>query len=150
MKRRTFLSLSSSAAALSLSKPSKVAGSLKPESLAIKRRALRMDVGTQRSPTTPEMLQYFKRHGVNRICGYPPHPGKRGYWTEEELIRTRELCESHGVRLDMVALPFLTSSHIDSENRGAIMLADSPERDRDIEHIHKIIEGCAKAGIPAF
>lgn len=150
MKRRTFLSLSSSAAALSLNTPSKAVGSLKPESLAIKHRALRMDVGTQRSPTTPEMLQYFKRHGVNRICGYPPHPGKRGYWTEEELIRTRELCESHGVRLDMVALPFLTSSHIDSENRGAIMLADSPERDRDIEHIHKMIEGCAKAGIPAF
>jgi mannonate dehydratase len=96
------------------------------------------------------MLQYFKRHGVNHICGYPPRPGERGHWTVEELERTRELCEEHGVVLEMVALPFLTSSHIDREKRGAIMLADSPERDRDIEDIQKMIEACAKAGIPAF
>jgi hypothetical protein len=25
-----------------------------------------MHVGTQRGPTTPKMLQYFKRHGVSR------------------------------------------------------------------------------------
>ena len=50
----------------------------------------------------------------------------------------------------MVALPFLSSSHIDHEPRGAIMLGKSPERDRDIEHIQKMIAACAKAGIPAF
>jgi mannonate dehydratase len=30
------------------------------------------------------------------------------------------------------------------------MLGQSPERDRDIEHIHKMIEACSKAGVPAF
>ncbi len=50
----------------------------------------------------------------------------------------------------MVALPFLSSSHIDRERRGAIMLAQGPERDRDIEHIQKMIAACAEVGIPAF
>src|SRR5258707_1028193 len=78
---------------------------------------MKMYVGCQRSPTTPEMLQFFKRHGVNNICGYPPDPGPRGHWLVEDLQKTRDLCEKHGVTLDMVALPFLTSSHIDREKR---------------------------------
>ncbi len=111
---------------------------------------MRMHVGAQRSPTNVEMLQFLKRHGVNHCCGYPPDPGERGYWLREDLEKTRELCEAEGVALDMVALPFLASSHIDREKRGAIMLGQSPERDRDIDHIHKMIQGCAEAGIPAF
>ena len=111
---------------------------------------MRMHVGAQRSPTSVEMLQFLKRHGVNHCCGYPPHPGERGHWLREDLERTRDLCESEGVALDMVALPFLASSHIDRESRGAIMLGQSPERDKDIEDIHRMIEGCAAAGIPAF
>jgi mannonate dehydratase len=66
------------------------------------------------------------------------------------LEKTRDLCEKRGIALDMVALPFLTSSHIDREQRGAIMLGNSPERDRDIEHINMMTAHCAKAGIPAF
>ena len=111
---------------------------------------MRMHVGAQRSPTDVEILQFLKRHGVNHCCGYPPDPGERGYWLREDLDKTRELCEAQGVALDMVALPFLASSHIDREKRGAIMLGQSPERDRDIDHIHKMIQGCAGAGIPAF
>jgi len=109
-----------------------------------------MYVGTQLGPTTPQMLKYFKRHGVDHICGYPPSPGARGWWTVEDLERTRDLCEKHGITLDMVALPFLTSSHIDREKRGAIMLGESPERDRDIEHINIMTGNCAKVGIPAW
>ena len=52
--------------------------------------------------------------------------------------------------LDIVALPFLSSSHIDRERRGAIMLGQSPQRDRDIEHVNIMIANCAKAGIPAI
>ncbi|MPZ18331.1 MAG: TIM barrel protein [Luteitalea sp.] len=109
-----------------------------------------MHVGTQRSGTTAEMLQYFKRHGVDHICGYPPDPGERGYWTVEDVEQTRELCEKHGITLSMVALPFLPSSHIDKERRGAIMLGKSPERDRDIEHVNRMTEACAKVGVPAW
>ena len=111
-------------------------------------RPMRMHVGTQRGPTNPEMLQYFKRHGINHIVGYPPRPpADRGYWLDEEVVQTREMCEKHGIELEVVALPFLSSSHIDREKRGAIMMADSPERDRDIEHIQKMIISCSKAGV---
>jgi len=109
-----------------------------------------MHLGTQQGPTTPQMLQYFKRHGVDAICGYPPDPGPRGYWTVEDLLKTRELCEKHGVALEMVALPLLGSSHIDRTRRASILLAEDPQRDRDIEHVQKMIAACAQAGIPAF
>ena len=148
MKRRDFVTLTTAAAALHSC--GAIAGQEQAEPSKQPRKPLRMYVGTQRGPTSPERLEYFKRHGVDHICGYPPHPGERGYWTVEDLERTRDLCERHGITLDMVALPFLTSSHIDKERRGAIMLADSPERDRDIEHINKMTAACAKAGIPAW
>ena len=113
---------------------------------------VKLYVGTQRGPTAAKMLQFVKRHGVDHICGFPPSPPypKRGHWTVEELEKTRETCEANGITLDMVALPFLSSSHIDREKRGAIMLGKSPERDRDIDDIHKMTEACAKAGIPAW
>jgi len=113
-------------------------------------RPVTMHVGTQLGPTTPEMLQFFKRHGVDHICGFPEFSADRGYWTAEDLRKTRDLCERHGVALDMVALPFLSSSHIDRDGRGAIMLAEGPERDRDIEQIQKMIVACAEVGVPAF
>ena len=109
-----------------------------------------MHLGCQRGPTSPEMLDYFKRHGVEAICGYPPMSPDWGYWTRDDLQHTRDLCEKHGIALEMVALPLSPSSHIDREKHGAILLAQEPERSRDIERIQKMIEACAKAGIPAF
>lgn len=111
---------------------------------------VKMYVGCQRGPTTETMLQFHKRHGVDHICGFPVIGEGRGYWTVEELARTKDLCEKEGVTLDMVALPFLTSSHIDREKRGAIMLGKSPERDRDIEEIQKMIAACGTVGVSAF
>ncbi len=111
---------------------------------------VRMHVGCQQAPTTAEMLDYFKRHGVEHICGYPSDPGPDGHWSVDELKRTKDLCQRHGVSLDMVALPFLSSSHIDREQRGSIMLAADPQREREVEHIQKMIAACAAAEIPAF
>jgi len=150
MRRRQFLNaLGTAATASATSRHAEARTSPNPKDRR-EPRPVRMRVGTQRGPTTPERLQYFKRHGVDHICGYPDFDRDRGYWTAEELARTRDLCERHGVSLDMVALPFLTSSHIDRETQGAIMLADDPERDRDIERIQKMIAACAEAGVPAF
>ncbi|MCY2994461.1 MAG: mannonate dehydratase [Planctomycetota bacterium] len=109
-----------------------------------------MHLGTQQGPTTAEMLDYFKRHGVEAVCGYPPTSGGREYWTRQELEQTRDLCQQHGIALEMVALPLLSSSHIDRERRGAILLAQDPERTGDIEQIGQMIAACAQAGIPAF
>ena len=146
MNRRAFVT----SAALGVTATSCVEQGSSPEEPQPTYPPMKMHVGAQRGPTNIEILQFLKRHGVNNCCGYPPDPGERGYWLREDLEKTRELCESQGVALDMVALPFLASSHIDRERRGAIMLGKSPERDRDIDDIHKMIQGCAETGIPAF
>jgi len=150
VQRRQLLSLAGTTTALA--GWAGLAGLTRPSAAQEKQRPkpVKMYVGTQRGPTSPQMLQYFKRHGVDHICGYPPDPGERGYWTVEDLEKTRDLCEQHGITLDMVALPFLTSSHTDREKRGAITLGASPERDRDIEHINLMTQHCAKVGIPAW
>ena len=151
MDRRKFLSMAGAAASpatLGTScSPSGPTG--KAEKLGTAKKA-RMKVGTQRAPTSDPKLAYFKRHGVNHICGYPPDPGDRGYWTEEELKQLRARVESHGISLDLVQLPFLMSSHVDRTARPAIMLGKSPERDRDIDDVCKMIRHCAAAGISAI
>ena len=148
MDRRKFIALSGSAAFGTGSACSKASSSIL-ETTTNKNKIL-MHVGTQRSPTNRELLQFFKRHGVNNICGYPPDPGARGYWTLENLEKTRDLCEQHQISLDLVQLPFLRSSHVDRTERPAIMLADDPEREKDIDDICKMIRHCAMAGIPAI
>ena len=108
-----------------------------------------MKLGCQSSPTDDKRLQFFARHGVESICGYPQDAGNKGYYSVEDLSRVKDLCEKHKVGLDLIAPPFLASSHIDKTPRPAIMLGQSPERDRDIEHMQNIIRNCARVGIPA-
>ena len=115
-----------------------------------RRRPIKMHVGTQRLEPTPEAMQFAKRHGVNHACIEPLGLGDRGYWTLEEIERARDLCARYGVSTDSIHLRFLWSNHIEEKMRPAIMLAQSPERDRDIELVHKTIESLAKAGIPQF
>ncbi len=151
MDRRKFLALGGAAAMTAgCKKSADLDAADNPLQPSRSVKPIKMHVGCQRGPTTPEMLENFKRHGVNNICGYPPDPGARGHWSVDDLRRTRDLCEKHGVSLDMVALPFLTSSHIDREKRGAIMLGESGERDRDIADIQNMIAACAQVGIPCL
>ncbi len=140
MHRRDFLAGSAAAASAPPAEATQSGG---------RKRAL-MKLGCQSSPTDDRRLQFFKRHSVNNICGYPPNPGARGYATVEELSQMRDRCEKNGVSVDLVAPSFLASSHIDRTERPAIMLASSPERDVDIEHIQNLIRNCARAGVPAI
>jgi mannonate dehydratase len=112
-----------------------------------RKRAL-MVVGTQQSPTSNEMLQYFKRHGCDHICGYATAT-PQGTWAVEDLVKLRERVEEHGVKLDMLALP-LSSSYITKSENPSIMMGKSPERDRAIDNICEMIRAAAKAGIPAL
>jgi mannonate dehydratase len=113
------------------------------------KRAL-MKLGCQSAPTNETHLKYFARYGVRNICGYPQIADGRIYATVEELTSMRELAENNGVTIDCVAPPFLTSSHIDNEKHPAIMLAQSPERDRDIESLQTMIRNCAHVGLPSI
>jgi mannonate dehydratase len=142
MNRREFVSVSGAAAALSGVLPRAV-------SAAPPARAL-MKLGCQSAPTNETHLRYLARYGVRNICGYPEIADGRLYATVDELKLMRDLAEKNGVTVDCIAPPFLESSHIDSERHPAIMLAQSPERDRDIEALQTLIRNCAAAGIPSI
>jgi mannonate dehydratase len=109
-----------------------------------------MKLGCQSAPTNDAHLKYFARYGVRNICGYPEIADGRLYATVEELTRMRDMAEKNGVSIDCVAPPFLASSHIDNEKHPAIMLAQSPERDRDIEAMQTMIRNCAQVGLPSI
>jgi len=108
-----------------------------------------MKLGDQTEPTNDVHLKYLARYGVRNICGYPHIEGDRLYATVDELKRMMDMAAKYGISIDCTAPPFLTSSFIDHEKHPAIMLAESPERDRDIEQLQTFIRNCAQAGIPS-
>jgi mannonate dehydratase len=108
----------------------------------------RLKLGCQRRPTTETLVQSWKRFGVTHVCGSPVDKRpERGYWTVDELLAVRDLCERSGLVLAMMWEPFLTSTSIDEVDRPGIMLGKSPDRDRDIECFQKHIENCAAIGV---
>jgi len=121
----------------------------KPAAKGRTKRA-QMKLGCQSAPTNDTHLKYLARYGVRNICGYPQIEEGRIYATVDELSRMKDLAEKNDITVDCTAPPFLESSHIDREKHPAIMLAQSPERDRDIESLQKMIENCAKVGIPSI
>lgn len=121
-----------------------------------------MVAGCQRAPTDARRLQHFKRHGIDHICGYPGNEDDPASWSVESLSKLRDLCESHGVSLDMVQFPTLSSASIDrlsgqhvvnpqraTTHGKAIMLGKEPERQQEIDAVCAIIRNCAVVGIPA-
>jgi len=142
MNRRNFLYSTAAGAVGSSAAPAA------PAQSGGRKRAL-MKLGCQSGPTTPQRLDFFKRHSVNNICGKPTTSSK-GSYTFEEISKLKDMCEKKGVSLDILECPFLASSHIDRTERPAIMLGQSPERDRDIETVQTVIRNCAKAGIPCM
>ena len=142
MDRRRFIA-STGAAALALKSQAM------PAAPAAGKRVL-MKLGDQNPPSTETRLQYLARYGVRNICGYPEIGDGRLCTTVEELKRLRDRAEKYGVSVDMIPIPFLSSTHIDQEPHPAIMLANSPERDRDIEAVQNLIRDCAAVGIPAI
>ena len=94
---------------------------------------------------------YLARFGVEGV-GCLPEIKEEGrlFNTVEELTQTRELAEKHGLKLEIINSVLLNSTHVDREPHPAIMLAQSPQRDRDIEAFQTLIKNCAAAGIPTL
>jgi mannonate dehydratase len=143
MNRRHFLA-STGAAALLAAKPAA------PAPPAPTPTPVLFKLGDQTAPTNDTHLKYLARYGVRNICGYPQISGGRLYATVEELQAMIDLAAKYNISVDCTDPPFLTSSFIDTEKHPAIMLAQSPERDRDIEAIQTLIRNCAQAGIPSI
>src|SRR5438445_8239828 len=143
MNRRRFVT-SSGAAAVALG------SGLAPQTAPAATQPALMKLGCQIAPTNETHLKYFARYGVRNICGYPQIADGKLYATVDELKSMRDLADKNGISIDCLAPPFLASSHIERERHGAIMLAQSPERDRDIESMQTLIRNCAEAGIPSI
>ena len=114
------------------------------------KRPLKLHVGSQRGASTASAAQYLVRHGVTRWVPSPDTSGGRGYWIPSDLYAVQDFAAANGLVVEMVALPFLGSTNVNTERRPAIMLGQSPQRDQDIDDIHKCIEALATVGIPAF
>lgn len=153
MDRRKFFALSSLGAGAALAGCQSMASPAAAQS-GSSRAPILMKVGCQSGPTTEEHFAYFARYGVKNICASRIGGGRGSdlpaVISVEELSRLKEMAERHGLALDMLTAPFLESSHIDREGRPSIMLARSPERDRDIDAIIQTLRNCAEVGIPAM
>ena len=89
MKRRDFMSMAGMAGVGSLVRPA-LPGT-RPAVVA----ASSMVVGCQRSPTDARRLDYYKRHGVEHICGFPPDGDTNpGAWTVESLTKLKGLLDA--------------------------------------------------------
>jgi len=108
---------------------------------------VKFKVGTQHGDDDAT-LKAMAAFGVNNICGSMPSAKLDEKWSVEALTKHREHVESFGIKLDMTAIT-MTSASIDRAQMPAIMLGQSPQRDRDIEDICTQIRNSAKAGIPA-
>lgn len=107
-----------------------------------------MVLGCQSGPMNDERFNYFKRHGVDHICGYPESLPNGNYEvaTMEQLLA---MAAKHGLRIEMIQFP-LPSSYIARSPMPSIMMGKAPDRNRDIERCCEIIRNCSKAGIPAI
>jgi mannonate dehydratase len=111
-------------------------------------RTVLMKAGTQHG-ASDEILGLLAAFGVNHICSSLPSERFDEQWSVSSLIKLRERVESFDIKLDMLPLP-LSSHYITKAENPNIMLGKSPERDREIDDICKMIANSAKAGIPAL
>jgi mannonate dehydratase len=102
-------------------------------------------------PRDPEQgFRSMGRFGIKNVVATAQIADGRLYATVEELKRLTDIADKYGTTVDVLNPPFLPSSHIDRERNPAIMLGESPQRDRDIEQIQTMIKNCAAAKIPCI
>ena len=138
MDRRLFLGgVGTSAALVSTATP---AVGARPQARAMPRRGpLKLKLGCQSGPSTEERFAFFARYGVTNSAARARTSEGRLHSTVDELLDLRRMAERHKLSLDVLDPVMLPSSHIDREANPAIMLADSPQRDRDIEQFQMLM-----------
>ena len=151
MDRRKFFSVTgaSAAAVAAGNVPAAEAQTSRPASgSGGKLLPLKVRLGHQFGTLTDKSAAWVARYGVDAICTSPVVTDpKRLYPTPEEMRKMLDLAAKWKLKVDMVDRVLLTSSHIDREKNPAIMLAQDPQRDRDIESFQNHIRTCAATGI---
>jgi mannonate dehydratase len=107
---------------------------------------------TSAVPRDPEAgWKSLGRWGIRNVVATAPLADRtRLYPTLEELKQLTDLADKYSISVDVLNPPSLGSSNIDSERNPAIMLGESPQRDRDIEQIQTMIRNCAAAKVPCI
>jgi mannonate dehydratase len=151
MNRRQFAAAGLTAVPLAFSDASSAAAASAAGTLkATTRPPSRLKLGCQSGPSTNAHFAFLARYGVHNCSASPVIADpERLYPTVDELTKLKEMAAANGLSVDLIDSVLLQSSHVDKEKHAAIMLADSPERDRDIETFQTVIRNCAAAGIPA-
>ena len=144
MNRRNFLQLAGATAGASVMN---TGAALPQNSNGGKSRKGLMKVGTQHG-SSDDILEVLCSLGVNNICSSLPSAKMDANWSVEGLTKLRERVESYGIHLDMIPLP-LSSAYITKAELPSIMMAKSPDRDRDIDTVCQMIRNASRAGIPS-
>ena len=115
------------------------------------RKPVKLRIGHQMQGILGERdAAWLGRFGVNGVgASAVIADPQRIHATVDELKRTREIAEKHGLTYDIAecALPTL---NVDQQEHPAINLGISPQRDRDIESFQTLIRNCAAAGVPCI
>jgi mannonate dehydratase len=153
MDRRKFFSVTSASAA------AVAAGSLGGADAAPKTMAggscasaklppLKARLGHQFGTLSDRSAAWVSRYGVDAVCTSPKVTDPtRLYPNVDEMKAMLDIADKHKVKVELVDSVLLTSSLIDREKNPAIMLGQSPQRDRDIEAFQNHIRTCAATGI---
>jgi mannonate dehydratase len=113
-----------------------------------KLKPLKARLGHQFGALTDQTAAWVARFGVDAVCTSPKVTDPaRLYPNVEEMKGMLAIAEKHKVKVELVDSVLLTSSLIDREKNPAIMLGQSPQRDRDIEAFQNHIRTCAATGI---
>jgi mannonate dehydratase len=150
MNRREFVRLTGSgvaAATLAETIAARQAAASPASAVQAHASRARLEPGTQHGDAD-SILRVLAGFGVDHICSLLPSPRLDEAWSVEGLLRLRDRVESFGITLDMVPLP-LSSREISRGENPAILLAQDPERDRQIDDICQMIRNTARAGIPS-
>lgn len=153
MQRRNFLAGMGAGAVMAASGGQAVPAQQEPKqaySRLPQRGPLKMTLGCQSGPATDAHFEFLARYGVTNIAARPPVTEGRLYSTVSELRQTMEMAANRGLTLDILDPVLLPSSHIDRESNPGIMLAQSPERERELDAFLNLIRNCAEAGIPCI
>jgi mannonate dehydratase len=109
---------------------------------------LKARLGHQFGTLTDHNAAWLARYGVDALCTNPQVADPaRLYPTVDEMKAMLDMAAKWKLKVEIVDSVLLTSSLIDKEKHPAIMLAQSPERDRDIEAFQNHIRTCAATGI---